>query len=67
MNKQEMKNLTKGEKISMKQLIEDELISILAADKGRAKVVINKEGCIQKATELLEDQECYKKLNKTPS
>ncbi len=49
----------------MKQLTVDESIFILAADKGRSKVVMNREDYVQKATELLEDQESYRKRKET--
>ena len=60
-------DLTKQERGTLQKLTNHDSIVILAADKGRTTVVIDKTEYINKAEELLQDTSTYKKLNKDPT
>ena len=59
-------NLTKQEMKGLLQLRKDKNRLILAADKGVAMVVMDKEDYINKAKKLL-GQQAYKRLDKDPT
>ena len=59
-------NLTKGERIGLKELSKDNTRVILIADKGVALLVMDKEDYISKAQELL-DQPAYRTITRDPT
>lgn len=61
-----IQNLSKAERLSLKQLREDESIVILPADKGRASVILNKEDYVAKCNQHI-DNGPYKYLKKDPT
>ena len=65
-NNKKQANISKEEPKAMKELKLDTNRLILTADKGVALVVLDKEGYIKKAEDLLEDN-TYKKLAEDPT
>ena len=60
-------NLSKDERIALKELSKDNDIVIVPADKGRSTVVMNKSDYNTKMNKLLEDRTTYLPLKKDPT
>ena len=60
-------NLSKDERIALKELSKDNNIVIVPADKGRSTVVMNKSDYNTKMNKLLEDRTTYLPLKKDPT
>ncbi|XP_072050005.1 uncharacterized protein [Amphiura filiformis] len=60
-------NISKEERVALRELKEDKDITILPADKGRATVILNKTDYQDKANDLLNDTNTYKPLKRDPT
>jgi hypothetical protein len=59
--------MTQNEQKILMKLKKDHSIIVLPADKGRTTVVMDREEYTNKASELLQDNCTYKKLDKNPT
>ena len=60
-------NISKAEKLALKELKSDESILVLPADKGCATVILNKDEYNTKMRELISDSNTYAPLKKDPT
>ena len=60
-------NITREERQAIKDLKNDDSISVLPADKGRATVVMDKEEYHRKMETLVDNADTYEKLNADPT
>ncbi|XP_072021450.1 uncharacterized protein [Amphiura filiformis] len=60
-------NLSKDEKIALKDLRKEDTILILPADKGKSTVVLDKEDYEEKVNIMLNDDKTYEKLKNDPT
>ncbi|KAJ8020879.1 hypothetical protein HOLleu_40587 [Holothuria leucospilota] len=59
-------NISHKEKVSLSELQSYDSIIILPADKGRSTVVMNKEQCIEKMSNLIMKDKTYRPLKRHP-
>ena len=62
-----MHNITKEEKKALSDLMKDDNLAIVPADKGRCVVVLNKSDYDEKCKELLTDNSTYKRVGQNPT
>ncbi|XP_072036723.1 uncharacterized protein [Amphiura filiformis] len=60
-------NISKEERVALKQLKKDKSIIIMGADKGRSTVVTSTDGYEEKVNNLLSDEKTYEKLKGDPT
>ena len=60
-------NLTREEKVALRDLQDDDTIMILQADKGKCLVVMDKQVYIERMEEKLKDETTYKAIEKDPT
>ena len=60
-------NISKGERQALKELKSDESIMILAADKGKATVILDREEYDKKMLDMLSDKKTYRELKSDPT
>ena len=60
-------NISKGEKMALRSLKQEDSIMILPADKGRATVVMDKTEYEEKVSTTLNDAHTYEKLQADPT
>ena len=59
-------NISKGERLALKEMKSDESIMILAADKGKATVIMGREEYDKKMLDMLCDRKIYRELKSDP-
>ena len=60
-------NLTREEKLALKDLLEDESITITPADKGKCLVVMDKKDYIDQMETKLKDRNTYREIKEDPT
>ena len=60
-------NISKAEKTALRSLKQEDSIMILPADKGRAKVVMDKTEYEEKVNTMLNDAHTYEKFQADPT